>query len=112
MGEIDYDDWLEEKSRVSGFDDLEEYVKEAIYETELGFTDEDGLRLYEINYNTNSIVFHWYGQLKEIERIDEITESTGFGQENIERDNVLKEELADWAEELDIGWKFTICNLR
>lgn len=111
MEEIDYEDWLIEKSGISGFDDLEEYEKEAIYEVEIGFRDEEGLVLYSINYSTHTIYFYWYGLEKEDERIAEITESTGFAQENIERDDVLKEELADFAHELNLDWKFAISNI-
>ena len=112
MTEIDYEDWLIEKSEIFGFDDLKEYEKEAIYEVEIGFTDEDGLRLNSINHATHTIFFYWYGYRKEFERIKEISDSTGFYPGDIRRDEVLKEELADFAHELNVYWKFAISNIR
>ena len=111
MTEIDYEDWLIEKSEISGFDDLEEYEKEAIYEVEMGFTDEEELVLYGINYSTHTIFFYWNGHQKEDERIIEIVDSTGCYPGYIERDDVLKEELADFAHELNVDWKFSIYNI-
>ena len=108
MEEVDYDDWLIEKSEISGFDELDEYLKKAIYETELGFTDEEELKLYEINHSTNTIIFDWTGYKNESERLNQAMEETGCVQGGglIYHDYILKEELMDWAQEFYTDWKF------
>ena len=101
MVEIDYEDWLIEKSEISGFDDLDEDVKEAIYETELGFTGSEGLILYQINPKYNIIYFCWVG---ENELYTEWDDGTIVGK----YENLLEEYLKEWAEEFHLDWKFAI----
>ena len=110
MGEIDYEDWLIEKSEIDGFCELEEYLKKAIYETELGFTDGEELTLYEIDANLHRIIFEWTGYEKELARMEkDFEESTAFaGNYLIHYDYVFKDTLDEWAQELHIDWELEI----
>ena len=110
MEEIDYEDWLIEKSEIDGFCELDEYLKKAIYETELGFTDGEELTLYEIDANFHRIIFQWTGYEKEVGRMEkDFEESTVYAGNYLFDDvNVLNETLDEWAKELEIDWTLEI----
>ena len=72
MKEKDYNKWLEAKSEVEHFDELDDDVKKMIYEIEQCFCDEDEeINLQEIIIEEKEAYFEWTGFEKTVESVKE-----------------------------------------
>ena len=72
MKEKDYNKWLEAKSEVEHFNELDDDVKKMIYDIEQSFYDgPEEINLEDIIIEKKEVYFYWVGFEKEVERIQE-----------------------------------------
>ena len=109
MREENYGKWLKAKSEVEHFDELDDDVKEAIYNAEQLMEDEWEVELDEILLEEQEIYFSWIGFETEVKRLQK---ECGYDEEKAcevaetMSADVIQDLIAEYRNGLD-DWEFS-----